>query len=155
MERQADQQATKEDLLRRKEDAIKAKAAAAALRKKNKKIEVFAKRDKMVADRQAVRDAEEDARKVAAEEKRQRIIDDHIAKLTEIAKKIVERELHKDEFEAKQKAYLAEIEKKRQARHADNQRKLFVGNVIVEDIIHASKKLTGERDEEKFQVRYN
>lgn len=107
----------------------------------------------MEIDRRAVRDGEEEARKAAIEGKRQAIIDAKIAQLTEIAKKIVERELHKDEFEAKQREYLAAKEMKQKARHSENQRKLFVGNVIVEDIVHASKKLTGERDEEKFNVR--
>jgi hypothetical protein len=152
-ERQALQKENKEELRQWKEKELARKAAAAAERKKNKKEEVFAKRDKMVDERRMARENEEEERKAAAEAKRQKIIDEKLAQLTEIAKKLVERELHKDEFEAKQKAYLAEKEQKRIARHGDNQRKLFVGNVIIEDIVHACKKLTGEMDEEKYNVR--
>jgi len=81
--------------------------------------------------------------------------EEKMIKLEELAKKIVMRELRKEEFEDNHRKYLAEKTKKDDAKREENLRKLFVGGVAYDDIKHACTQINGRLDKERFTELQN
>jgi len=75
--------------------------------------------------------------------------------LEELAKKIVMRELRKEEFEDNHKKYLAEKARKDKIKEEENLRKLFVGGLSCEDIKHACTQINGRLDKERYTELQN
>jgi len=86
---------------------------------------------------------------------KKKLEEEKLIKLEELAKKIVMRELRKEEFEDNHKKYLAEKARKDKIKEEENLRKLFVGGLSCEDIKHACTQINGRLDKERYTELQN
>ncbi len=127
------------------------RAAFAAERKQLRKDQVTRNRLSMEEQAQAERERALIAKHSEAKQKKAEMYAAKLAALEALARKLVDKELHKAEYEQKQKQFQAEKQARLARKRDENARKLFVGGVNVDDLKHTCTALTGVLDQARFE----